>query len=911
LAMPRPPKRKSGNNGASGAKKRNKKGNPKRTAALKSIRTLIDGLPNGIKREWLSAEEILACLIRGAAPLSNCTVTDITDTFKGFLRDTYEVNTTSSVKYYRHASFHDIPITPDNRQDPEIVVASISSDYFRQEQFDDVAASITDYRGPNISATVKTNNAVCRCPGWGGVDYGKIVEMSLREHSEDCAKRHVMVTDVDQFKLSSVFNGRKDYDKFVVAPDKELGFIICPAATVECTGYVDSRRCSCCTGLGRSLAAINFQAKKRVEIHSGMHITVNTMKRMDDDEKVEAVKTIRGGSYQKLQNERRRNETLVGKLEKLKTSQSTSHPDDTDVLSRIVESALPIAEQQFGKDSVRYHVFAATLEELQGKRRDDKGHVSKGVRYSPEVISYSLTLLRDSDEKTYNTFRDILYLPHRRYAQQKLAEEVGLDGDGVCWKMLHKQVKHWSNWAANNPEQSEGWTDVVVSYDSMEIAAGMMLLTKKDGLNRISGVILPDSQDVARQLFDKFMLEIKKDRGLHDDSEELEYVNEALIQNTQHSVYYVTSLCPSCKMSFIGAVFNTPTLNMGLISDHLEDINMALAENGFSSLAEASDCAGANVGYTNRMSTIPAKDFIPSDVLAKHGLDGEFLVAYEQIVGGESTFQLDDPPHVLKRVANACRNRKLSWDCGTAVVHPMHINALKDCYSASLGYCDSRTLVKHRNLKPELFDPADRAQKMKVLPAARLFSNTMAKVIDTVCSDATIALGSNSFATRKDLYSRARQLVSNMNEFFDLCNSKKLDQLNPNERYKVTPENAVETADSFLRILAWFQEWKDSLTDPVTGVFHSDHFVPDETYTSMQRCCYGFAALIYDVVIKRNRSIYLFRINQDLCEHHFSNVRVGCGHCRHPNQAHANACALTSHLKRSIKCSKYSNVTVY
>lgn len=506
-------KRKSGNNanGASGAKKRNKKGNPKRSAALKTIQTLIDGLPEEIKREWLSADEILACLVRGGAPLSNCNATDITDTFKGFLRTTYEVNTTSSVKYYRCASFHDIPITPDNRQDPEVVIASISTDYFQQKQFDNVAASITDYRGQKLSTPIETGEAVCRCPGWGGVDYGRLVEMSLREHSDECAKRHVMVSDVDQFKLSSVFSGRKDYDKFVVQPDKDLGFIICPAATVECTGYVDSHRCSCCTGLGRSLSAINFQAKKQVEIHSGMHITRNTMKRLDDDEKVQAVKAIRERSYQKLQNERRRNEALVSKLEKLKTSQATNHPDDTAILSNSVESALPIAEQQFGKDSVRYHVFAATLEELQGKRRDDKGHVSKGVRHSPEVISYSLTLLRDSDEKTYNTFRDILYLPHRRYAQQKLAEEVGLDGDGVCWKMLQKSFEHWSKWAKDNPELSHGWNNVVVSYDSVEIAAGMMILTKKDGLNRISGVILPDSQDVARQLFDKFMLEVKRE----------------------------------------------------------------------------------------------------------------------------------------------------------------------------------------------------------------------------------------------------------------------------------------------------------------------------------------------------------------------------------------------------------------
>jgi hypothetical protein len=241
---------------------------------------------------------------------------------------------------------------------------------------------------------------------------------------------------------------------------------------------------------------------------------------------------------------------------------------------------------------------------------------------------------------------------------------------------------------------------------------------------------------------------------------------------------------------------------------------------------------------------------------------------------------------------------------------PMSVDALRDVYYASLTGRGELTLASHRKMTPDLFAKTDRAQTMKVAPAAKLLSNTMVTIIDKVCNDPSIPLETVSYGSRKQLYSKARELCMNMNGFFDVCNSKKLNQVDRNRRYKVMPDNAVETANEFLRVAKWYVDWKFILTDPVTGEFHKEHFVPDETYASMLNCCYGFAAMIYDLVVRQGISIYLFRVNQDVCEHHFSNIRVGCGHCRNPSELHANACAWTSHWKRLMKCSKYGNVTV-
>jgi hypothetical protein len=73
-------RKKRGKDGASGSKKRSKKGNGQKTAAYKSIRKFIVDFPDEIRSEWLSAAEILACLVGGGAPLSNCTATDVTET---------------------------------------------------------------------------------------------------------------------------------------------------------------------------------------------------------------------------------------------------------------------------------------------------------------------------------------------------------------------------------------------------------------------------------------------------------------------------------------------------------------------------------------------------------------------------------------------------------------------------------------------------------------------------------------------------------------------------------------------------------------------------------------------------------------------------------------------------------------
>jgi hypothetical protein len=240
----------------------------------------------------------------------------------------------------------------------------------------------------------------------------------------------------------------------------------------------------------------------------------------------------------------------------------------------------------------------------------------------------------------------------------------------------------------------------------------------------------------------------------------------------------------------------------------------------------------------------------------------------------------------------------------------MSIEILRDVYKSILRLNDEMALKKFRKLTMSHFDERmDRSQKMKVKPVAQILSATMVRAIDTICNDPTTIFPQVPFESRKEVLCKVCELCEKMNRWFDLCNSKDPTKMNRDWRVKITPANGAEIADEFLSILKFFKDWKDSLTD-TNGKLHKAYFVPLETYDSMQRCCYGFASIIYDQTLKKKRPIILLRLNQDRCENHFGHVRIACGNSRHPRQAHANACAVTSHLKRAIKASGHGNVTL-
>lgn len=107
--------------------------------------------------------------------------------------------------------------------------------------------------------------------------------------------------------------------------------------------------------------------------------------------------------------------------------------------------------------------------------------------------------------------------------------------------------------------------------------------------------------------------------------------------------------------------------------------------------------------------------------------------------------------------------------------------------------------------------------------------------------------------------------------------------------------------------MTYLEKWIAALT--VNGNFSKENFLPEETFDSVKRCCYGFASMIYYWVIGKGRMLLLKRINQDVCEHHFGHVRTCSGYTNMPNQPQTNACGKTSGCNRIIAASESANVT--
>jgi hypothetical protein len=147
--------------------------------------------------------------------------------------------------------------------------------------------------------------------------------------------------------------------------------------------------------------------------------------------------------------------------------------------------------------------------------------------------------------------------------------------DGPQSETMDGQNLIWGKWAEENPSKSEGWNDVSVSFDSLKVAPGMLLMHRKDQKNCLQGAILPESMDIATKLFDQFVYKIAGERGLNPaDREErqIESVADMLVLNSEHSVYYVNSIVnPHCGMCFIAGMYNNPTLTSDKITMQIDE----------------------------------------------------------------------------------------------------------------------------------------------------------------------------------------------------------------------------------------------------------------------------------------------------------------------------------------------------
>jgi hypothetical protein len=98
-----------------------------------------------------------------------------------------------------------------------------------------------------------------------------------------------------------------------------------------------------------------------------------------------------------------------------------------------------------------------------------------------------------------------------------------------------------------------------------------------------------------------------------------------------------------------------------------------------------------------------------------------------------------------------------------------------------------------------------------------------------------------------------------------------------------------------LKILAWFNDWKSWIRSlPGRYVDNKKQFIPNDTFSALQSVCYCFVAAGYFLTKKDGQRLTFCRINQDVNEHHFGNVRTAARSHNNPNQRECMAAVATS-----------------
>jgi hypothetical protein len=361
-----------------------------------------------------------------------------------------------------------------------------------------------------------------------------------------------------------------------------------------------------------------------------------------------------------------------------------------------------------------------------------------------------------------------------------------------------------------------------------------------------------------------------------------------LVQTREHFVVYATALHPGNKLCFIAAAYNLCSIKSHNVDQILNDVTIGLYGFGWKVRTVCGDGATSNTTFFRSACDIPVRRFIPEAVLDQYGVDKDFKVAYSHPITDEPIFVVEDPPHAIKKGANSLRNRKMFFGCFA----PINIEILKNIWLDidEVEGGDFTNVSPETKFKLEHFDALNH-EKMRVYLSAQLFSNTMVGMIDRVCKEpwkyprSRRKLGNSSSGITGTL-APLREFCVKMNRFFDLCNSK--DPARNNPFVKITPNNGASYAAEFLEIAAWFDQWKNSI--PVTDsgkMIDEKMFLTREAYTSIKSACLGFACLIYYKTIERGHWLSLCKINQDVCEHHFANLRQMLGCHSDPTQAEA------------------------
>ena len=612
-------------------------------------------------------------------------------------------------------------ITPGKEVTPSCHGSSPSKKQRKQIQTAITPVAKISFRPPSKVTPHKEEHTVSQsCRGWTGSHYESLFRQSLTEcsYSAEIAARPSHV-----FGLSSVYASLKDASELIFCYEAEKGFKL---RSKSCAGMINvadntNRRsilCCFCSPLVKTVSSAANSASKPLMISPTMQASKANFAKLSPDGCVAFLKQVRKKKDQELRNERR----CRTRLQKLMDKGMSPINDDSTLSSvtQILEAVAPYIEKTFGKDSERATIWKEALRKLV----KNEGELD-GPGYHDTVLKYALSKLPKVSKATFESIQNLLFLPSRRHVQRISAKLVsGEEGmeDGprrtACKTMM--RVAKENGWV-------DDALDMVVTFDGMIMRGCLLLSGKKETKNKLLGCHLLESDSVIEKCFDDYVRKISA-ASLEQDTFESS-LGEALTMNKEHLVYYAKALKPGVDLCFIIAAYNVPSTQAHQISSHVYENILVLEENNFNVRVLCADNAQCNESYFHSKGSMKASEFIPQEVLNKHGLSGDFIMALQHPVNLQPIFIISDPPHALKKVGSSLEHRGLHWEGSE-----MTMKMLFDVHEAINAHQGEGCLSANPKFGVSDFF-GNRFLAMNVKRSAKIFSGTMAGMVTQVCNE--------------------------------------------------------------------------------------------------------------------------------------------------------------------------------
>jgi len=228
-------------------------------------------------------------------------------------------------------------------------------------------------------------------------------------------------------------------------------------------------------------------------------------------------------------------------------------------------------------------------------------------------------------------------------------------------------------------------------------------------------------------------------------------------------------------------------------------------------------------------------------------------------------FFLADPWHLVKKIRNALlhtgedkHKRKLTLNGELLSLEMLGRAWLETGGAAGGGLRQSKLTHNH-------FWGLDSHYKMKVSPAAQVFSASMRRIIAQLCGD------DDDLLTR---YAGVDQLCEEMDVYIDIMNStseSSSKQKKQGLHHQSVSKESGACQERLLGVLRFFTSWKESTDNP-------DQFIPQQSYEDLCWSINGNVSLVeYYTHMFPTFKWRLKCVSTDCCENHFANTRYFSG----------------------------------